>query len=223
MRAMSDSFRVVNLDDIAEVPVVQNTMRWKPVRRTLGIEAFGINAYVADAGDWVVEEHNEKPDDGDGSGGHQEVYLVTQGHARFTVNGEDIDAPVGTFVFLPDPSARRSAIAVEDSTTVVAVGADPAKLFRPSAWEYCFAAQADTARGDFAAAATTVREALPEHDDNAYVHYDLACHLAQAGEHDEAIAELRRAVALGPDGIRRRAAKDPDFESLRDADGGLPT
>jgi tetratricopeptide (TPR) repeat protein len=222
MRSMSDSVRVVNVDDIAEVPVVENTMRWKPVRRTLGIEAFGINAYVADAGAWVVEEHNEKPDDGDGSGGHQEVYLVTQGHARFTVNGEDVDAPCGTFVFLPDPSARRSAIAVEDGTTVVAVGADPAKLFRPSAWEYSFAAQADVARGDYAGAAATVRQALPQHDDNAHIHYNLACHLARAGEHDDAIAELRRAVELEPDRIRALAGKDQDLDAIRDGDGGLP-
>jgi tetratricopeptide (TPR) repeat protein len=219
---MSDSVRVASLHGIAEVPVVENTMRWKPVRRTLGVEAFGINAYVGDVGAMVIEDHDELVDDNDGSGGHQEVYLVTQGHARFTLNGEEVDAPSGTFVFLPDPAARRSAIAVEDGTIVVAVGADPAQPFRPSAWEYCFAAQADTARGDYEAAAATVREALPEHDHNAYVHYNLACHLARAGERDDAIAELRRAVELEPERIRTQAAADDDLDALRDAQGGLP-
>ena len=53
---------------------------WKPLRRTLGIDAFGINAYTAPPGDHVVEEHTEE------TLGHQEAYVVIVGprdvHAR---------------------------------------------------------------------------------------------------------------------------------------------
>ncbi len=36
------------------------TLVWKPVRKTLGLTAFGINAYTAaSAGDEVVEDHDE--------------------------------------------------------------------------------------------------------------------------------------------------------------------
>jgi quercetin dioxygenase-like cupin family protein len=216
---MSDRVRVTSLDAIEEIPVVGGSLRWKPVRRALGIEAFGMNAYVANAGYAVVEEHDERTDNGSGSGGHQEVYLVARGHARFSVDGEEIDAPAGSLVFLPDPGAKRSAIALEDGTTVVAVGADPAVSYSVSAWEYCFAAEADVARGDFAAAAETVRGALPEHQGNPSVHYNLACYLARAGELEEAIIELRRAMQADPARIRALAAEDDDLDAIRDLTG----
>lgn len=216
---MSDRVRVTSLHAIPEIPVVGGTLRWKPVRRTLGLKAFGMNAYVADAGEHVVEPHDERPDDGSGAAGHQEVYLVARGHARFTVDGEEVDAPAGTFVFLPAPAARRSAVALADGTTVVAVGADPSKPYRVSAWEHYFAAEADAARGDFAAAADTVRGALPEHAGNPSVHYSLACHLARAGDHDAALAELRRAFEAAPDRVRAWAADDHDLDAIRSREG----
>ena len=59
-----------------------------------GIQAFGINAYTAEkAGDVVVEEHDEKGDGG--AGGHEELYVVVSGRARFTLAGESVDAPAG--------------------------------------------------------------------------------------------------------------------------------
>jgi hypothetical protein len=61
----------VRLDEIEPIPVVEGTLLWRPVRRALDIEAFGINSYVApNAGDDVVEEHTET------SLGHEELYLV---------------------------------------------------------------------------------------------------------------------------------------------------
>ena len=55
------------------------TLRWSPVRRRFGITAFGINAYTAaEAGHDVVEEHTEQ------TLGHEELYAVVAGHARFT-------------------------------------------------------------------------------------------------------------------------------------------
>ena len=48
---------------------------WRPVRRRLGITAFGTNAYTAEKGtERVVEEHSEE-------GGHEELYFVVSGHA----------------------------------------------------------------------------------------------------------------------------------------------
>lgn len=49
--------QVVRLDAIESLPGPA-TLRWIPVRHTLGIRAFGCNAYVAaQAGDDVVEPH----------------------------------------------------------------------------------------------------------------------------------------------------------------------
>ena len=74
---MAKRWESVRLDEIDPIAVVDGTLLWRPVRRTLDIGAFGINAYVApNAGDDVVEEHTER------SLGHEEVYVVLAGRAR---------------------------------------------------------------------------------------------------------------------------------------------
>ena len=61
---MSDDeagFRTLSLFDDEAVPVADG-LQWVPVRRRLGIGAFGTNAYRAEhVGDPVVEEHVESP------------------------------------------------------------------------------------------------------------------------------------------------------------------
>jgi mannose-6-phosphate isomerase-like protein (cupin superfamily) len=98
------SYRVAHLDDLERVPVDgggEFALNWLPVRGTLGIRAFGTNAYVADAaGAHVVEPHTE-------GSGHEELYFVARGRATFTLAGETVDAPAGTYVFLPDGSVHR--------------------------------------------------------------------------------------------------------------------
>ncbi len=105
---------------------------WKPVRHTLGIGAFGVNAWVArDAGDELIEEHDELGEDG----GQEELYFVSAGHAAFTVGGERVDAPAGTLVAVRDPAIVRAAVAAEPGTVVLVVGGVRGTAFTPSAWE----------------------------------------------------------------------------------------
>lgn len=208
-----ERFTVTEIAAIEEIPVVGGTLRWKPIRRTLGIGAFGANAYVADAGQVVVEPHDELGPGG--AGGHQELYVVLAGRARFTIDGSEHEAGPGGLVFLRDPAVHRQAVALEDGTMVLAVGAPEGEPFRPSAWEHYFAAEADVARGDHRAAAETVRAGLAEHADNASLHFNLACHLAKAGEDDEALAHLRRALQLDPERLREHADTDEDLAALR--------
>ena len=120
-----------NISDIA-VSLVTG-QRWAMVRTHFGINAFGVNAYVADeAGVDLVGEHDEL---GEGSGRHEELYFVANGHATFTVNSDEIDAPSGTFVFVRDIAAKRRAVATEAGTTIIIVGGKPGEAFTPSPWE----------------------------------------------------------------------------------------
>lgn len=84
---MAAPFASVRLSEIEPIPAAGG-LRWLPLRRMLGVEAFGINAYVAAAaGDHVVEEHAEE------NLGHEEAYVVLTGHATFTLDGETLEAP----------------------------------------------------------------------------------------------------------------------------------
>ena len=204
------AYGVLRLDAVDAIPV--SGVRWKPVRRTLGIEAFGINAYTGDAGEHVVEEHDER---GGGAGGHEEVYAVITGRATFTVAGDEIDAGPGTLVFVRDPAARRSAVAAVDGTTVLALGGTPGEAFRPSPWEWSFAAEPLIRAGDHQAANALMREALELHPDNASTLYNLACFEALAGRADEAVEHLARAGELEPKAAEW-AEDDRDLDSLRE-------
>jgi len=134
---MSSGYRTLHLDDIPTVRFDDTDIpAWKPVRRELGISAFGTNAYVAEnAGDVVVEPHDELDEADEGDRGHQEIYLVLDGSARFTVDGDDFDVAKGGIVFLEDPALQRQAVALEPGTIVFAVGAPPGEVFVPSDWE----------------------------------------------------------------------------------------
>ena len=203
--------RRVLLADITGIPVEgENGLVWKPLRATLGIEAFGINAYTAArAGDQVVEEHDER---GGGAGRHEELYVVVSGVARFTVDGETFEAATGSCVFLDDPGERRGAVAVEAGTTVLAIGGERGQPFRVSPWEFNFrAAAADSAKD----ARSIIEEGLAAYPGKAVLLYNLACYEVEDGARDEALEHLTEAIAADPD-FRQFAQSDGDLDAIRD-------
>jgi mannose-6-phosphate isomerase-like protein (cupin superfamily) len=108
----------------------------KPVRRHFGIEAFGANARVArEAGEVLVMPHDERAGGPWGTEGHEELYAVLRGRATFTLDGQEVDAPAGTLLFVRDPAVERSAVAAEADTAILAVGGPPGAAFRVAPWE----------------------------------------------------------------------------------------
>jgi hypothetical protein len=198
--------KTLRIDDIEGLPVL-GTLMWQPVRKPLGITAFGINAYTAgSAGDEVVEDHTELVD--------EEVYIVIRGHATFTVDGEEIDAPWGTIVFLDDLDQRRHAIAKEAGTTVLAIGGRPG-VHPISSWEYIFPSLPARNVQDWGTARTILEEAVAERPDIPAIRYHLACVEARAGNADRALELLSGAREERPD-YAEAAAKEEDFASIRD-------
>ncbi len=190
------------------------TLRWTPVRRHFDVRAFGVNAYAAqEVGQEVVEEHTEQ------QLGHEELYVVVAGHARFTLDGEELDAPRGTCVFLPDPAVMRTAVALEPATTVLAVGGERGEPYRVSPWEFTFHATRRARAGELDRALATVEEGLAEHPGNPALLYDLACLEIRAGRLDDALGHLRAAVDADPEQVRRWAEGDAELDPLRGRQG----
>jgi hypothetical protein len=135
-------YRVTHLDEIGTIRFPEEPFpAWKPLRRELGITAFGTNAYVGEqAGDLLIERHDELAGDDD-PGGSEEIYVVVRGAARFTVDGTPTDVPHGGVVAVLDPALVREATALEAGTLVLAVGGRPGVAFKPSAWEERFLAR----------------------------------------------------------------------------------
>jgi quercetin dioxygenase-like cupin family protein len=203
-------WETAHIDELESLPIDEEGLTWRPVRRRFGIEAFGVNAYTAaEAGRRVIEEHSE-PD------AHDELYFVATGGATFTLDGEELQAPAGTFVSV-GPGTLRGAIASEPNTTVLAIGARRGEVFTPSPWEPTFAAFGYLRLGEVERGRAELLEVLAARPDAWEGHYNLACYEARAGEPEAAIEHLRHAVELGGDRVREVAARDSDLDSIRDA------
>lgn len=202
------AYEVVHIDELDRFPVDEEGLLWRPVRRRLGITAFGTNAYTAEKGnERVVEEHYEKD-------GHEELYFVATGRATFVLGDDEIDAPAGTFVHA-EPGTKRGAVATEPETTVLAIGAKPGVPHEISKWEEIFVAFGLWRKGDEEAARAHLTAFVAENDGEWQGHYNLACLEALTKNRDGAIEQLKRAIELDPQ-AKEYAAKDEDFDSLRD-------
>jgi hypothetical protein len=105
------------------------------VRRHFDIRAFGVNGVTGNAGEELIEPHDEPDDESNLTDGHEELFAVMSGHAIFTVDGHEIDAPAGMLVFVRDPDIIRSARATVDGTSILAIGGRPGAPFEISRWE----------------------------------------------------------------------------------------
>ncbi len=183
------------------------------VRRDLDINSFGVNAFFqAKSGAIVVGEHDEL---GPGASGHEELYVVVAGGCAFTVDGEDVDAPQGTAVFVRDPAAKRSALATEDGTIVLVVGGRPGEAFKLGPGESLAGFFRLYRDEDYEGALAACREALAAHPGNALILYNIACLESRLGRADEALEPLGESLAAWPP-YRELAVADEDFASLRD-------
>ena len=120
--AVTAAFETARLEDV----VHPDYATWHPIRHRLGIGAFGVNAWSGADGAVVIPKHDES------EVGHEELYLVVSGSARFTVDGQELDAPAGTLVFVRDPKVERAAVARQDGTTVLSIGGRPDRAFEVS-------------------------------------------------------------------------------------------
>lgn len=201
--------KVLHLDELEATPIAG--VNWKPVRAELDIRAFGINAYVADAGELVVEPHDEP---GGGAGKHQELYVVASGAARFVVAGEELDAPAVTFV-LVEPEERREAHATEDGTTVLALGGKPGEPFKRSEWEFRFRATRALGAGGRERAKALLEEGLQEHPGSGGIRVYQAVLALEDGDEERAIALVREAVEH-EQRIRGWIPEEPRLDPIRD-------
>ena len=205
---MSD-WALAHLDEIDELD--DGREPWRPVRHHFGITSFGINTWTGrEAGDRIINEHDEA-DDADQQ---EELYLVQAGRARFELDGEQVDAPAGTFVFVR-PGVRRTAFAEDPGTTIVAIGATPGKAYEVFGWEAWSQLRPLYEAGEYAEAADRGREVIEAHPEYAGVAYNVACVESLAGRKEDAIQHLRQAID-GSDRFRDLADEDSDFDPIRD-------
>lgn len=211
MATTETAYGVISLGErLAEAEEDRGYVR---LRHDLDVGAFGVSAaFQRKAGELLIQEHDET---GPGADRHEELYVVVQGSATFTVDGEDVAAPQGTAIFVRDPDVKRSAKATADGTIVLAVGGRRGEAYRlaPGAaaegfWE---AYQAK----DYTAALEATGRGLEAYPGNALLLYNVACLQALLGDREAALTALAESVGKW-EPYREMAREDDDFASLRD-------
>jgi uncharacterized cupin superfamily protein len=90
----------INSVDEFEVMEGSGGCTWRLARKALGAEAFGFNVVDIEPGG-EMPEHDHKGDE------QEEVYAVLEGEATMVIDGEEHDAPAGTFARFA-PAATRT-------------------------------------------------------------------------------------------------------------------
>jgi hypothetical protein len=202
------NWSVARLDEIEEIDDGREPMR--AVRYHFGIQSFGVNTWTAkEEGGRIINEHSEGE-----PGGHEELYVVLHGRARFELDGENVDAPTGTFVYVK-PGVKRTAFAEEAGTTLLALGGRPGEAYHAGGWELWAPLNPLYSAGKYAEAAERGRALADAHPDYPELLYNVGCCEALAGEQDRALEHVRTAIEAYPP-LAELAKEDSDLDSLRD-------
>jgi uncharacterized protein YjlB len=200
-------YKVARLEEIEELS--DGRAPWRPVRLHFGIRSFGVNSWTGhDAGDRIINDHDEADE------GEEELYVVQTGRARFEVGGDTVDAPAGTYVFVP-PGVKRTAFAEEPETTILGIGAQPGEVYEPLGWELWAGVRPLYEAGQYDEAADRAGELVEANPDYPMLVYNLACIESLAGRKEDALTHLRQAIERS-DRVREFAARDSDFDPIRD-------
>jgi uncharacterized cupin superfamily protein len=106
---------------------LERTGNWLLVRRSLGVDAFGLNLVEIPPGE-RIPEHDETARD------QEEVFLVLEGSPSLVVDGREIEAPAGTFAGL-DPQLSRTVVNDGGEPAAVLIGSAPRSSgYEPMEW-----------------------------------------------------------------------------------------
>lgn len=104
---MADGYTIKRIDEFEEMEG-SGGATWRLARKTLGAEAFGFNVVDIEAGG-QIPAHDHSGDD------QEEVFIILDGEGTIVTDGEEHDAPAGTFCRFA-PEVNRTIQNKSDST-----------------------------------------------------------------------------------------------------------
>ena len=215
MTTATDTFAVLSIDDRVRARRAEQEeprdRTYVQLRRELDIGAFGANAIRAEAGKELV---TERPATGYARDGHEELFVVIEGSATFTVDGQELEAPRGTAIFVRDVEAKRAAVAGEDGATILQLGGRRGQAWRPTPGEAMQEFFPQYEAKDYEAALRIAEQVLEEYPGNGLALFNVACMESLLGRTDEALEHLRAALEAAPE-LVENARTDGDLEPLR--------
>jgi quercetin dioxygenase-like cupin family protein len=104
---MADGYTIKRIDEFEEMEG-SGGATWRLARKTLGAEAFGFNVVDIEAGG-QIPAHDHTGDN------QEEVFIILEGDGTLIIDGEEHEAPAGTFCRLA-PEVNRTIQNKSDST-----------------------------------------------------------------------------------------------------------
>jgi mannose-6-phosphate isomerase-like protein (cupin superfamily) len=115
------SFKLAHRDDC------ETTGNWQLVRRTLALQAFGLNIVEIAPGE-QIPEHNETNRD------QEEVFYVLSGSPTLVIDGENHLVSAGTFARLDPVHSRTISNGGKEPASVLIVSAPRSSGYQPMEW-----------------------------------------------------------------------------------------
>jgi len=101
--------------------------KWSLVRRSLDLNAFGMNMATLQPGETIVE-HDETERN------QEEVFIILNGTATMIINGEEHEAPEGTYIRVSPEPKRNLANNGTTPVKILIVSAPCSSGYVPMEW-----------------------------------------------------------------------------------------
>ena len=112
---------------IAHRDECERTGNWTLVRRTLGVQAFGMNLVEIPPGG-QIPEHDETGRD------QEEVFYILTGNPTMVIDGDEHAAPAGIFVRLGPQHVRTVRNDGDEPASVLIASAPRSSGYEPMEW-----------------------------------------------------------------------------------------
>ena len=123
---MADGYSVKHSDDFERMEG-SGESTWLLARKALGTDCFGYNLVEIGPGG-QIPEHDET------GSGQDEVYVVLEGEATMRIDGEEHQAPAGTFASF-GPAPKRTILNRSEAPVIaMLIGVQPEGGYEPMSW-----------------------------------------------------------------------------------------
>jgi quercetin dioxygenase-like cupin family protein len=123
---MAEGYTIRHIDEFEEL-AGSGGATWRLARKTLDAEAFGFNVVDIEPGG-EIPAHDHSGDD------QEEVYAVLDGEGTIVVDGEEHQAPAGTYARLAPDVNRTIKNASDASIRCLVIGVPRTSGYKPMSW-----------------------------------------------------------------------------------------
>jgi uncharacterized cupin superfamily protein len=123
---MTDSYTIKHRDEFESMEG-SGDATWHLARKALGTSVFGFNLVEIGPGG-QIPEHDET------ESGQVELFIILEGNAVMRLDGEDHEAPAGTFASIDPPTSRTIFNRSDAPVTALLIGVQPEGGYEPMSW-----------------------------------------------------------------------------------------